>query len=115
MRIRSKARESTPSDSAPRARHTTVPAAESKNFPHMWPMPADAKEVLEHRIGTQRVVPGLDHEINLVARQLEARVHGVQRPSTFGAELIEGNAVDGNLQVAAIPILRRPRPLAQFG
>ncbi len=62
------------------------------------------------RIGGKRVAAGGDQHIDLVRRQFEPRLDGIERGRTFLTQIVEGNAADEELHVAAIPAGRRAEP-----
>ena len=62
------------------------------------------EEVAERRVDAQRVAARRDHRVDLIGRQLEPRVDRVEHLGALRTELIEADAVDHELEVAAIPV-----------
>src|SRR6266508_6902254 len=64
---------------------------------------AQAREkFLETRIGAQRIAAGRDRQVDLLARQSEARLNGAERFGALLAQMIEFDLVDEELQVPAV-------------
>src|SRR5207244_4471240 len=72
------------------------------------------EEVAEGRVDAQRVVACRDHRIDLIGRQLEPGVDRVKRLGALQTKLVEADAVDEYLEVAAIPVRWRAILLAQL-
>src|SRR4029077_15126873 len=66
----------------------------------------------EHFVGLERIATAGDQHIDLIRRQLQPRLDGVERRRPVRAQLIERNAADKEFHVLAIPSRRRAEAAA---
>ena len=65
-------------------------------------------------IHSECIASGIDKQVHLLGRQHEAGLDGVERGRPLRIELIEGDAADRELDVAAVPVGRHAVTVAIF-
>src|ERR1700685_947217 len=70
------------------------------------------EKLVEFRIARERVAPRRDQEIDLIRRQLEARLDVIERPGAVRTQLLEAYLADEELHILAIPAWRRAKTAA---
>ena len=65
------------------------------------------KERAEHGTGIERIAAGRNEHIDLIRRQPEARLHGVESGRALRPQLLERDASNEELHVLAVPSRRR--------